>query len=110
MHGMRSVAQRVENQMVKAAQEILRRLRDRIEIGEISDGADAESIHSDGAVTRGERNYFRAEELECTVDCVEFHLWQRALERWPRENVSDSAAENGERVFGSENRNGRLLL
>src|SRR5579872_455395 len=110
MHGMRSVAQRVENQMVEAAQKVFRGLRHRIEIGEIGNGADAEAIHGDGAVTRGEGNDLRAEKFECAIDGVEFNLWQEAFERCGRENVCESAAENRERVFGSENRDGRVLL
>lgn len=110
MHGMRSVAQSVEDQMVEAAQKVFGGLRHGVEVGEISDGANAEAVDGDGAMLGGNRNYMRAKKFECAIDGVEFDLGNGTLDGWWRENVSESAAENRERVFGGENRDCGVLL
>src|SRR5580704_718517 len=93
MHGMRSVAQSVENKIVEAAKQLFRLFRHRAEIGEIGRVAKTKSENGGRAVVRGDRDYFQAEEIEWTVDRVHFHAGQRTDGGSVVENIGELPAE-----------------
>src|SRR5690348_2374143 len=92
MHWVRSVAQRVQNQVVEAAEQLERSGRDRAEIREIRERADAESVNRNGAVLRQNRDNVQSKEFECSIERMNFDLRNGALHRLGLENVSKSAA------------------
>src|SRR5215469_1379199 len=68
MHGMRSVAKGVQNEMVEVAEQYLRGVRDGTEVGEIGNGTDTETMNGERAVLSGDGNDARAEEFKVFLE------------------------------------------
>src|SRR6202046_283279 len=105
MHGMRSVAQSGENKIVETAQKIFRLVRHGTEISEIGGVAESKSENGGGAVVRGDRDYFQAEEIEWTVDRVHLYLRKGTDSGGVVENIGELAAQRSLRFRGGINWN-----
>src|ERR1700683_906334 len=110
MHGMRSVAQSVQNKIVESAQEVFRLFRHGAEIGEVCSVAKAKAENGCGAVIRRDGNYFQAEEFKGPVDRVHFHTGH-GTDCWSVvEDVGELLAQRGLRFHRGVKRTQAALL
>lgn len=99
MHGVRNVAQSVEDKFIEIVQESERGIRDGTEVGEVSSTAKAESENFHVAVEKGNWRELDAEEIEGRFGLVEIDTGNGTEFRFAVENVGEGAAEDLEGFF-----------
>src|SRR5690348_1750106 len=95
MHGMGSVAQRIQNQVIESAKQLEGRRRHGTEVGEIGERAHAESVYGNRAMLCGYWNNAQSKEVEGSVECMNFNLRNGTFRGLRFEDVRESAAQNG---------------
>src|SRR5690348_18446882 len=70
VHGMGSVAQRIQNQVIESAKQLEGRRRHGTEVGEICERAHAESVYGNRAMLCGNWYYAQSKEVEGCVECM----------------------------------------
>lgn len=94
VHGVGSIAKRVEDEMVEVAEERFGGFRDGAEVGEVSERADTEPVHGERSVLGGDGNNACAEKVEVSIKNVKFYLRDGAFCRLRLEDVGEGTAEN----------------
>src|SRR5579859_120864 len=97
VHGMRNIAQRVEDEFIHSLQKWERRIRQGTEIGEICRAAKAVSKNFQIAVQQRNRSKCRAKQFERAAHFVKRHAGNRTWFRNAVENVRKRAAQRFER-------------
>ncbi len=106
MHGMRRIAQRVQDHVVEILQQRQRRFRYRIKIREIRAASEAEPKHGHFAVHQRNGRNLHSQQLERAVDFFQDYAGHRAQFRFSVERVGKSLAHNVKRLLISVYRHG----
>lgn len=94
VHGVGSIAKRVEDEMVEVAEERFGGFWDGAEVGEVSERADTEPVHGERPVLGGNGNDTCAEKVKVSIEDVKFYLRDGAFCRLRLEDVGEGTAEN----------------
>jgi hypothetical protein len=101
VHGMRDIAEGVENEVVETFEQSGRGRRQGAEIGEVGSAAEAKTEDFEIAVAQGHGDDWHAKKLEGAVDDVEGDAGDGAERRRFIEDVRKCAAEDLEGFFGT---------
>ena len=96
---MRSVSQRVDDQVIQIFEKRGGGIRQRTEIGEICRAAEAKAEHPEIAVQQRHGNNLHAHQLEWAMDNVEVDARNGALRGRVVKNIGKGAANHAKRFF-----------
>src|SRR5215470_17864244 len=109
MHGMRNVAQGVEDEIVEAFEERHRRIGHGAEVRKIGSAAEAEAENIHIAVKQRHGDERNAEQFERAIDHIKRYARNRT-ERWLIvEDVREDSPDDSESVLVAVNRERRAL-
>src|SRR5260370_35443694 len=99
VHGMWSIPQSVQHELVESLEQRHRRIRNLAEVGQIGDPPEPESQNFHLTVEQRHRNKRDAEKFKGALDVDRSYPWHAAERRFVIEDVSKDATDDAESFF-----------